>query len=301
MKKYVAIALTLVALTLVLAGGVGATQYGSSPSAPAQQPAATPPAAAGPRQPQAKTKPELDEYQAIVQNPDLSAAEAAADGFGAKYPDSELTGHIYLALQRKFQAANNGEKTVDTGRKALKYLPDNPMALVTTATVMAERTRDSDLDRDERHAESVKYAQHSLETMETGLTLGGNVTPEQLQNIKNVLRSMAYAVVGVVHLNKKDYPVAEENFRKAADASQAQPDPYVFYRLSLALDHQKKYADALKAVNRCLELAAADDPVSPLAKQEQSRLSKLVGAPAPAAPSTPPSQPTPQTPPPPGK
>ncbi len=296
MKKYVAIA-----LTLILAGAAGAAQTGSSSSAPAQQPAAAPaqpPAAAGARPPQAKTQAELTDYTAVIQNADLEAAEAGADAFAAKYTDSELTGHLYIALQRKFQAANNGEKTVDVGRKALKYLPDNPMALVTTATVIAERTRDSDLDRDERHAESVKYAQHSLETMDTGLTLGANLPPEQLQQIKNVLRSMAYAVVGVVHLNKKDYPVAEENFRKAADANPAQPDPYVFYRLSLALDHQKKYADALKAVNRCLELAAADDPVSPLAKQEQSRLSKLVGAPAP---STPPSQPTPKTPPPSGK
>lgn len=290
MKKYAAIA-----LTLMLAGGAGAAQ---TASAPAQQPGASA-QPSGPRPPQAKTQAELTDYTAVIQNADLAAAEAGADAFAAKYTDSELTGHLYTALQRKFQGADNAEKTVEAGRKALKYLPDNPMVLVTTATVIAERTRDSDLDRDERHAESVKYAQHSLETMDTGLTLGAAMAPEQLQNIKNVLRSMAYAVVGVVHLNKKDYPVAEENFRKAADANPAQPDPYVFYRLSLALDHQKKYADALKAVNRCLELAAADDPVTPLAKQEQSRLTKLAGAPAPAAPSTPPTQPTPQPPPPP--
>ena len=299
MKKYVAIA-----LTLILTAAAWAAPGASSSSAPVQQPAAAPaqqPAAAGARPPQAKTQAELGDYTAVIQNGDLAAAEAGADAFAAKYTDSELTGHLYIALQRKYQGANNAEKTVDAGRKALKYLPDNPMALVTTATVIAERTRDSDLDRDERQDESIKYALHSLETMDAGLTLGANLPPEQLAQIKNVLRSMAYAVMGVVYLNKKDYSVAEENFRKAADANPASPDPYVFYRLSLAQDHQKKYADALKAVNRCLELAAADDPVVPMAKQEQSRLSKLVGAPAPAAPSTPPSQPTPQTPPPPGK
>ncbi|MGH9602892.1 MAG: tetratricopeptide repeat protein, partial [Terriglobales bacterium] len=187
----------------------------------------------------------------------------------------------------------------ELGRKALKYLPDNPMALVSTATVIAERTRDSDLDRDESYAEAIKYAQHSLETMDTGLTTGANLPPEQLQQIKNVLRSMAHAALGMVHLKKKDYPVAEEHFRTAADANPAQPDAYVFYRLSLTLDYQKKYAEALKAINRCLELAPADDPVVGLAKQEQSRLTKLVGTPA--APATPPSQPTPQTPPPSGK
>ncbi|MCI0401889.1 MAG: hypothetical protein L0212_00015 [Acidobacteria bacterium] len=284
-------------LTLLLAGAAWAHQTGTY-SAPAQQPAATPaqqsaaaPAQpAGPRPPQAKTKAELDEYLAIMQNNDLAAAEAATEAFAGKYPESELTGYLYVALQRKFQAANNSDKTVEAGRKALKYLPDNPMALVGTATVIAERTRDSDLDRDERYAESIKYAQRSLETMDTGLTTGANLPPEQLQQVKNVLRSMAYGVLGVVNLNKKDYPAAEDFFRKAADANQKEPDPYVFYRLSLALDHQRKYADALQAVNRCLDLAPADDPVVPLAKQEQSRLSKLVGVPAPA---TPPSQPKP--------
>ncbi|MGH9531462.1 MAG: tetratricopeptide repeat protein [Terriglobales bacterium] len=288
-------------LTLFLAAAAWAAQTGSSSSStPAQQPAATAPAQPqGPRQPQAKTQDELNEYVAIIQNADLAAAETAADGFATKFPESELTGHLYAALQRKYQGVNNTDKTVELGRKALKYLPDNPMALVSTATVIAERTRDSDLDRDESYAEAIKYAQHSLETIDTGLATGANLPPEQLQQIKNVLRSMAHAALGMVHLKKKDYPVAEEHFRKAADANPSQPDAYVFYRLSLTLDYQKKYAEALKAINRCLELAPADDPVVGLAKQEQSRLTKLVGTPA--APATPPSQPTPQTPPPSGK
>lgn len=288
-----------IALTLLLAVSAWA-QTGSTSSAPAQQPGAAAPAQPqGPRQPQAKTQPELNDYVAVVQNPDLAAAETAADAFAGKYPDSELTGHLYAALQRKYQGANNSDKTVEMGRKALKYIPDNPMALVSTATVLAERTRDSDLDRDESYAEAIKYAQHSLETVETGLSVPANVPPEQIQQIKNVLRSMAHAALGMVYLKKKDYPVAEENFRKSADANPSQPDAYVYYRLSLTLDYQKKYAEALKAVNRCLELAPADDPVVGLAKQEQSRLSKLVGAPA--APAAAPTQPTPQTPPPSGK
>ncbi len=284
MKKYVALA-----LTLVLATASGAAQA----TPPAQQPAADAVQPAAPRPPQANTAAELEAYKAAIQNPDPAAAETAADGFATTYADSELTGYLYAAVQSKYQAANNSDKTVEVGRKALKYVPDHPIVLVVTADRIAELTRDSDLDRDERYAESVKYAQHSLEVMDTGLlAIAGSSSPERMQQVKNGLRALAYNVVGYVHLNKKDYPVAEENFRKAADADQEQPDPYVFYRLALALDHQKKYAEALKAVNRCLELTAADHPLAPVAKQEQSRLTKLVGAPAPPAP------PTPQTPPP---
>jgi tetratricopeptide (TPR) repeat protein len=247
--------------------------------------------------PQAKTPAEHTEYLAIVQNNDLAAAEAAADAFAGEYPESELTGHLYGVLQRKFQAENNADKSIEMGRKALKYVPDDPLVLVMAATVIAEQTRESDLDRDERYTESIKYAQRSLETIDTNLAISASA--EQLQQYKSSLRYMAYNALGTVHLNKKDYAGAEANFLKAVDANPSQPDPYAYYRLSLALDYQKKYAEALKAVNRCLELAPADDPVVERAKHEQSRLSKLVGAPA--APATPPSQPAPKTPPPSGK
>lgn len=297
------------ALTFFLATAAWAAQTGSSSSAPAQQPATAAPAQQpatsapaqpqGPRPPQARTQAELADYQAIMQNSDLAAAEAATDGFDTKYANSELTGYLYATLLQKYQAANNSDKTVEMGRKALKYLPDHPMALVSTAAVIAERTRESDLDRDERYAEAMKYAQHSLETMDTGITTAASLSPEQLQRVKAILSSRAYEAMGIVHLKKKDYRLAEEHFRKAVDANSVEPDPYVLYRLSLTLDYQQKYAEALKAVNRCLELAPADDPVVVPAKQEQSRLSKLVGAPA--APATPPSQPTPKTPPPSGK
>ncbi|MGH9601046.1 MAG: hypothetical protein ACRD24_01545, partial [Terriglobales bacterium] len=108
-------------LTLFLATAAWAAQTGSSSSTPAQPPAATAPAQPqGPRPPQAKTQAELNEYVAIIQNADLAAAETAADGFATKFPDSELTGHLYTALQRKYQGVNDSDKTVELGRKALK-------------------------------------------------------------------------------------------------------------------------------------------------------------------------------------
>jgi tetratricopeptide (TPR) repeat protein len=284
-----------VALTILLAVSAAAAQTASTPSAPAQQPAAATPAPETPRPPQAKSQAEHTEYIAALQNPDLAAGEAAADAFSTKYPDSELTGYLFAGLQQRYQAANNSDKTIELGRKALKVMPDHAMALVSTALVIAERTRDSDLDRDERYAESIKYSQHALESVDKFLAAFPNLPPEQLQRNKSTLRSMAFEAQGIVNLSRKDYKTAEENLLQAVEASPDSAGPYVYYRLSLALDYQKKYSEALKAVNRCLELAQAGDPVIGLAKQEQSRLSKLVGAPPPAA------QPTPQTPPPSGK
>ena len=62
-----------------------------------------------------------------------------------------------------YQASNNAEKTIEAGKKVIAIDPDNAAALVTVALVIANKTRDGDLDRDERMAEASKYANHALE------------------------------------------------------------------------------------------------------------------------------------------
>jgi len=46
-----------------------------------------------------------------------------------------------------YQQANNPDKTLEMARAVLKYDPFNPVALLTAAQMLAERTQDTDLDR----------------------------------------------------------------------------------------------------------------------------------------------------------
>ena len=242
--------------------------------------------------PAAKTAEEHAAYQAIAGNPDLAAAEAAAKGFEAKFPQSELRSVVYSLLMTRYQQANNGDKTVEMGRKVLQFDPDHSIALVMTATVLAERTRDTDLDHDARFTEAMQDAQHALDTIDTGLVLRADVTDEQWKSAKATLSSMAQSAMGMVELKRKNPAEAEKHYRVAVALNAAQPDAVLFLRLALALDQQKKYAEALVAANRAVELSAATGgTVANMARQEQSRLYTLTGQkpPAPApAPATPP-------------
>jgi len=242
--------------------------------------------------PAAKTAEEHAAYQAIAGNPDLAAAEAAAKGFEAKFPQSELRSVVYSLLMTRYQQANNGDKTVEMGRKVLQFDPDHSIALVMTATVLAERTRDTDLDHDARFTEAMQDAQHALDTIDTGLVLRADVTDEQWKSAKAILSSMAQSAMGMVELKRKNPAEAEKHYRVAVALNAAQPDAVIFLRLALALDQQKKYAEALPAANRAVELTAATGgAIANSAKQEQSRLYTLTGQkpPAPApAPATPP-------------
>ncbi len=272
------------------------------PGQSGQQPATTPTQATTPAPtaptggkplPQAKSQDEFKAYQEAITKTTPADEENAADAFAAKFPESELRVLLYRKAMYDYQNINNADKTVDMARKWLAIDPNSPEALVTSATVIAQRTRETDLDRDERLNEATTDANKALQTVETDLIIPANAPPDRVQAYKSSIRAMAYDALGTVAMSKKDYPQAEVNLRKSAEVN-AQPDAVTYLRLSVALDQQKKYAEALEAANKAVQYSADSPQANNLAKTERDRLQKLVNSPPPAAtPAPPPTSPSP--------
>ena len=284
------------AAILVAMLGVGSLLYGQQPASqtpPAGQaatPAAGAAAPAAKHPPQAKTQPEFDAYKAANANPnDGAAMEKASDDFAAKFPESELRVILYRTTMHAYQAANNADKMLEMARKVLKIDPDDPEALVGAAQVLAERTRDSDLDKDQRLDEAAQMAQKSLTTVDTDIIAPAGTPQDKLDAYKAFLKSSAYSILGTISFNRDKFADAEGFFRKSIDALPSQPDPIAVLRLALSLDKQDKYADALKVANQAVQLTEENSAAGGLARKEQDRLVKLTGgAAAPAAtPATP--------------
>lgn len=265
---------------------LGFVHYGlaqSNSSAPAQN-APTSQASAqtpGKRPPQAKTQPEFDAYKAIITMNDPAAQEKAANDFAAKYPESELRPVVYKATMRGYQQANNGEKMMEMAQKVLSYDADDPEALLAVAEVLTERTRDSDLDRDQKLAEARKNAQRALVTADTDVPTTG-YPPEQLQAFKGFLRSEAYEILGTLDFNAKAYADAEANYKKSIDAYPQQVDPVAVLRLSLTLDQENRYPDALKYADQAVTLTKEGTATGDAARKEKDRLTQLTGGATPA-------------------
>ena len=258
--------------------------------APAGPPRKTPPAA--------KTNEEFAAYNAAVANPDTTAAEKLADDFATKFTQSDLRGLLYSAIMRRYQQANDPEKTLEMARKVLTYEPTDPVALVMAATVLAERTREGDLDREERYDEATKYAQRSLETVNSDLMVPSNATAEQIESAKKVLQSMAHSAIGMVQLDRKNDAAAVQEFQQSIALSAAgQVEPLTYLRLALAQDHLKQYPAALISANKAVEISPANSPVAMLAKQEVDRLTELSKAGAPTTSNPTPAAPTTNAPP----
>jgi tetratricopeptide (TPR) repeat protein len=179
-----------------------------------------------------------------------------------------------------YQQANNGDKMMEMSQKVLSYDPDDPEALLAVAQVLAERTHDTDLDKDQKIAEARKDAQRALVTVDTDIPTSG-YPPDKLEAYKAFLRSEAYEILGTLDFNNKAWADAEGNLHKSIDAFPQQVDPVAVFRLSVALDMQNKYPEALKYANQAVEMTKEGTSAGDAARKEKDRLTQLTGSSAP--------------------
>jgi len=293
---------TIVMMILAFATLVIAQQTPSAPSLQGGTPSTTSSGAAQPNAaqaaqpqaplqgklpPQAKTQPEYDAYKAVQSEKDLDAFVKGADDFAVKYPDSELRAMLYQGALQAYQAANNSQKILEMGRKVLTLNPNQPEALIAVAEMLAQRTRDTDLDKDQRWAEAEKDANHALETIDTELVIPPGTPQDRIDTVKKALRSDAYSVIGALKFSAGKFADAETNFRKSIDAFPEQPDAVVVLRLAISLDRQDKYPEALQQANRAVALTDESTAAGKLARQERDRLKFYVSQPPASVPSGP--------------
>jgi tetratricopeptide (TPR) repeat protein len=278
----IAKALSTAAILLSATMALAMPQY---PAQPATQPATQNPAAptkqAGPgaanKSPQPKTQAEYDAFKAASSQTDAAKVEAAATDFAQKFPDSQLRPFLFQQAMGLYQAANNPDKTLEMARAFLKYDPGNAVALLTAAQMLAERTHDNDLDRDDRLAEASANAQSALQHSGE-LAQPPTMTPEQFAGALAILRGTAHEVIGTVAFKKLDYFTAIKEYNAAAAEEKEHTDAVVWLRLSIAHDKSGDYDTAIVAVQKAIAASEPNSQVRQLAEQEKSRLEKLSSA-----------------------
>ena len=249
-------------------------------------PGQTPAQPAGKKRPEAKSQEEFQEFQKAQASTTPDALDKAADAFAQKYPASELRTLLYSHAMMMYQQQNNPEKLVDVAQKITAIDPSDPLANVFIATFVPEQVRDTDLDRDQKYDEAAKAAQTALANVDN-MPANPDAPPERVQANKNLLRSMAYTALGTIALNKNDNAGAEKNLKQAIDIGQGvNSDPVMYLRYAVALDHDKKYQEALAPANKALELSPQGSAYYKLASQERDRLMALMGSNAAPKPTT---------------
>ena len=89
---------------------------------------------------------------------------------------------LYRSAMQTLSAGQQWRQNDGHGEKVLALDPDDPEALVGVSQVLAERTRDTDLDRDQQLAEAKKDAERALVTVDTDVPTSG-YPPEQIDSL----------------------------------------------------------------------------------------------------------------------
>lgn len=294
MKKISAIA----AAALILAV-VAVAQTQTPP--PANTPATATPAPAQPAHapglkapPQAKSQEEYNAFLAAAKNAegsDPAAAEAAARDFQAKFPASELTSQLYMTQMLNAIRGNDSDRAVEMGRAVLKLDPTNPVAAVYTALVLAEVTRETDLDAAQKFEEATKDANIGLQNVDTNLVLAANAPEEAVAATKADLKARAYDTLGLIAFKRNDFVAAEKNFRQSLQVGGEPGEAMTHLRLALSLDKQNRYNEALPEAQKAASLANPQDSVARSAQAEIDRLKNLGASGTTATPAAQPAAP----------
>ncbi len=234
------------------------------------------------RRPVARSQQEYQDYRAAAGAPTGSALERAAGDFAQKYPSSELRLPLYLKSLRQYQRENDSAGILSAGENVLALDSGNALALVLTATVLADSLTADDPDRSRKIAIINDRAGRALRALDAATVAPASSPPDQAALYRTTLQATAYSALGIMKLKIGDDAGAEKDLRAGAALAELRPDPYIWYHLALAQDHRKRYRAALNSVEQALQLASSNPQLQRLAEAEHERLNGKLGNQGPA-------------------
>jgi tetratricopeptide (TPR) repeat protein len=227
--------------------------------------------------PVARTQQERNDYLGAAQARTGAALESAAAGFAQQYPQSQLRAYLYAQAMQAYQRENNGPKVLAMAEQVLALNPNHSVALVLTATALADALNNTDRDR-ERKIDAIKRAANrAIHGIDNGFVPPPTASPEDAARYRATLQSMAYSALGIMRLKTGDDAGAEKDLATALSLDRLRPDASLWYHLALAQDHRRKYSSALNSVEQALQLASSNPELQKLAEIEYDRLAGLAG------------------------
>lgn len=273
----------------------------------AQQPAAPKPAA---KTPAVKSPAEGQALHAIFQAADPDARIKAAEDFFVKFADSDFRALALLAEAQSYQMKNNYEQMVIYGERALESNPDDSTKIqdmLMLAQGIAQRTREFDLDREEKLGKVEKYANTAMEMLKTLPKPNPNLTDEQWEGLKADMTSQGHDALALAALARKKYDVAIAEFKTALSVAK-NPDPATQVRLGATYNLAGQPDNAIALLEKLLATPDLHPQIRQVAQAERARAIQAKGggakpatpppaaAPAPAQPAAPPPAPAPADP-----
>src|ERR1051326_3917704 len=242
MKQLISAGALLVASGLL---GLMAAPQAQPPKPPAQ--GGQPNAQQGPAP---KSKGEAEAFMALQQaqgNPD--AVIKAAEDLMTKYADMQFK-EIALYMEAiSYEQKGDFDKAVIFGERVLEINPKNFQVTLLIGEVLAQRTRENDLDKEEKLTRADKLLNGTIDNLKSASKPNPNLSDQQWEEAKKYITAEAHNGLGLIAITRKKYDVAINEFETAAKDD---PQPAYFVRLASAQQSAGKNAEAIAVVDKVL-------------------------------------------------
>jgi len=239
---------------------------------------------AAPKGPTPKSQKEVEAINAMLSAQDIDARIAAAEALLTKFADTEFKA-IALQLEADaYQRKNDFEKMSIYAERTLEADPQNYSAMLMLANGIAVKTREFDLDKEEKLQRAEKYAHQAIPAINAAQKPRPDVTDEQWEGVKKEYLAQAHEALGLVAMVRKKYDVAVTEFKASVDAGPS-PYPATVVRLAAAYNLNGKPDSAIEVLDKLNTMPDVDAQIKSVAQTERNNAMKLKsgGAKPPAA------------------
>jgi len=214
------------------------------------------------KQPAPKSQKELEALQGMFNAQDPDGRIKAAENLITNFADTDFKGLALFFIAMSYEQKNDFEKMAVYAERTLEADPKNYNAMIMLARGIAQRTREHDLDREEKLAKAEKYAKQAQEVLKDAAKPNPQITDEQWVTAKKDFEAQTHEALGLAAMARKKYDVAVTEFKTAIDMS-AQPDAATQVRLAAAYNQAGQYDQALPILDKLM----ADQNVHPTIRQ----------------------------------
>ncbi len=214
-----------------------------------------------------KSQKEVDALMAIQNATDADGRIAAIEALLTKFADTEFKVVVLEMASETARMKGDAEQTIIYCERTIEADPNNLAGLSMLAKVIAEKTREFDLDKEEKLTRAEGYAKKVITLAPNAKKANSMLTDEQWTARAKDLASQAHEALGAAALVRKKYDASIAEYKLAIDSA-ATPDPTTMIRLGMAYNQAQKYDEAIAVLDKAI--ASSDNAqVKQVAGQEK--------------------------------
>lgn len=198
---------------------------------------------------------------------------AAAENLLTKYKDTEFKSYALLQAAQAAQLKGDPVAALQYGNRAIEADPHNFQALLLVSALLAQSTREFDLDKDEKLGRATKMANDAVAAVNAAAKPNPALTDDQWTGIKKDMTSQAHDTLGMIAMVQKKYDVAITEFKSSIEVA-ATPELATSVRLAAAYTNAGKFDESNALLDKVTAEPGASEPIKKAAQNEKQRVEK---------------------------